>query len=241
VAAIAVALQTPIPQPAAYHVFADQRRIGGIPNFWNVVSNLPLLLVALAGVKEVTTRLLRAVSAPLMPAYFCFFFAGIFVAFGSAYYHVSPGNDTLTWDRLPMTVVFMAFFSIIVGEHVSPSVGRRLLAPLVVLGLASVAYWHLTERVHQGDLRPYILVQYLPAALIPVVLLLFPSRLSRVELVWLVLALYVLAKLFEAADRPVFSLGEIVSGHTLKHVVAALGMYAFLLALRLRQDKHADP
>lgn len=240
VAALAVALHAPIPQPSAYHAFADQRRILGIPNFWNVVSNLPLLLVGLAGVRAVTTRSLQGALAPLRSAYFCFFLGGILVAFGSGYYHVAPSNDTLTWDRLPMTIVFMAFFTIIVGEHVRPSVGRRLLAPLVFLGLASVAYWHLSERAHQGDLRPYILVQYLPAALIPVVLLMFPSRLSRVELVWAVLATYVLAKLFEVTDRLVFSFGEIVSGHTLKHVVAALGMYVFLLALRLRRDRHAD-
>ncbi len=240
VAALAVALHAPIPQPAAYHAFADQRRILGVPNFWNVVSNLPLLLVGWAGVRELAGHSPRGALASLRAAYFCFFFGGILVALGSAYYHLEPSNDTLTWDRLPMTLVFMAFFSIIIGEHLSPSLGRRLLVPLVLLGLASVVYWHLSERANDGDLRPYILVQYLPAALVPAVLLLFPSRLSRVGLMWSVLGAYALAKLFEVTDRLVFSLGQIVSGHTLKHLVAALGMYIFLVALKVRRDMHAE-
>jgi len=239
VAALAVALHAPIPQPSAYHAFADQRRIFGVPNFWNVVSNLPLLLVGLAGVRALAGRSPQGTLTSLRGAYFCFFLGGILVALGSAYYHVEPSNDTLTWDRLPMTLVFMAFFAIIIGEHLSPSLGRRLLAPLVLLGLASVVYWHLSERANDGDLRPYILVQYLPAALVPVVLLLFPSQLSRVGLVWAVLGMYALAKLFEVTDQQVFSFGQIVSGHTLKHVVAALGMYIFLVALKLRRDMPA--
>jgi len=240
VAILGVASQAPIPQPSAYHAFADQRRILGIPNFWNVVSNLPLLLVGLAGARELARRSPQGALTSLTPAYFCFFLGGALVAFGSAYYHLEPSNDTLTWDRLPMSIVFMAFFAIIIGEHVSPSLGRRLLAPFLLLGLASVLYWSSSERAHQGDLRLYILVQYLPAVLIPVILLLFPSRLSRVGFVWTVVALYALAKLFEAADHLVFSLGQIVSGHTLKHVVAAVGMYVFLLAVRRRRDSHAD-
>ena len=241
VAALAVALHAPIPQPSAYHVFADQRRILGIPNFWNVVSNLPLLLVGLAGVRALAGRSPQGTLTSLRGAYFCFFLGGILVAFGSAYYHLAPSNDTLTWDRLPMTIVFMAFFSIIIGEHLSPSLGRRLLVPLLLLGLASVVYWYLSERAQHGDLRLYILVQYLPAALLPAVLLLFPSRLSHVGLVWAVLGMYALAKLFEVTDRLVFSFGHIVSGHTLKHVVAALGMYIFLLALKQRRSVVITP
>ncbi|MBA3506379.1 MAG: ceramidase domain-containing protein [Betaproteobacteria bacterium] len=241
VAALAVALHAPIAQPSAYHAFADQRQIFGVPNFWNVISNLPLLLVGLAGVRTLVWRSPHGTLASLRSAYFCFFLGGILVAFGSAYYHLAPSNDTLTWDRLPMTIVFMAFFSIIIGEHVSPSLGRRLLVPLFLLGLASVVYWHLSERTNDGDLRPYILVQYLPAALVPVVLLLFPSRLSRVGLVWAVLGMYALAKLFEVTDRLVFSFGQIVSGHTLKHVVAALGMYIFLVALKQRRSVVITP
>jgi hypothetical protein len=129
----------------------------------------------------------------------------------------------------------MAFFVIVVGEHIDPRWALRLLAPLLLAGAGSVLYWHFTENAGHGDLRPYLMVQFVPLAVIPLVLLLFPSRLSGVGHLWGVLAAYVLAKLFELADRPLFSLGEWVSGHTLKHVVAAAGAYVFLLGLKRRR------
>ena len=133
-----------------------------------------------------------------------------------------------------MAVVFMAFSDIIIGEHISPRLGRLFLFPLLALGVASVAYWHFTEEGGHGDLRLYVIVQYLPVLLIPLVLLFFPSRLSYVQLIWAVLVAYALAKLLELSDQLVFSLSHIVSGHTLKHLVAALGTYIFLVALRER-------
>jgi hypothetical protein len=36
---------------------------------------------------------------------------------------------------------------------------------------------------------------------------------------------YVLAKILESLDRPVYNLGHIICGHTLKHLMAALGIY----------------
>src|SRR5260370_35189832 len=39
----------PLLQDQAYHQFADQRELVGIPTFWNVVSNLPFIAVAAAG------------------------------------------------------------------------------------------------------------------------------------------------------------------------------------------------
>jgi len=134
-----------------------------------------------------------------------------------------------------MAIVFMAFSDIIIGEHISPRLGRLLLFPLLALGAASVAYWHFTEEGGHGDLRLYVIVQYLPVLLIPLVLLFFPSRLSHVRLIWAVLGAYALAKLLELSDHLVFSLSHIVSGHTLKHLVAALGTYIFLVALRKRR------
>jgi len=42
-------LLPPIAQDPSYHQFADQRTLLGIPNFWNVVSNLPFVLVGTMG------------------------------------------------------------------------------------------------------------------------------------------------------------------------------------------------
>ncbi len=91
------------------------------------------------------------------------------------------------------------------------------------------------RRYGRGDLRPYLLVQFLPMLLIPVILLWFPSRLQPDRYLWLMLLAYGLAKLLEWLDQPVFELLAPVSGHSLKHLAAALGAYSFLLAVRRRQ------
>ena len=51
VSLLGLLLVPPIPQSQIYHGFADQRTLFGIPNFWNVVSNLPFVLVGAAGLK----------------------------------------------------------------------------------------------------------------------------------------------------------------------------------------------
>jgi hypothetical protein len=231
----AVAFHAPIAQPPGYHVFADQRQIWGVPNFWNVVSNLPFFVVGWAGSVELARRVSPGALASLRAAYRWFFAGALLVAIGSAYYHLAPTDQSLVWDRLPMTIAFMAFFSVIIGEHISPRAGRLLLYPLLALGVVSVVYWHLSEEAGRGDLRPYLIVQFLPMLLIPLIMFLFPSRLSRAGLVWGALGAYGLAKLFELDDEWIYSFSQIISGHTLKHLAAAVGMYLLLVAIRQRR------
>ena len=235
-AVVAVALHAPIAQPAGYHLFADQRMILGIPNLWNVVSNLGFLAVGWAGSVALATSTPAGALLPLRALYRWFFAGAILVAIGSAYYHWSPNDQTLVWDRLPMTVSFMAFFSIIVGEHLSIRAGRALLYPLMAIGFASVIYWHLSENAGRGDLRPYLVVQFLPMALVPLIMLLFPARYSHGRLIWGLLAAYALAKLFEIADEQVYAFTHFISGHTLKHFAAAFGMLLFLVAILRRRS-----
>jgi hypothetical protein len=135
-----------------------------------------------------------------------------------------------------MTVAFMAFASVIIGEHVSQRAGRLALIPLLAMGILSVLVWRVTEAKGHGDLRLYVLVQYLPALVIPALIVLFPSRLTRVYLIWFMLAAYALAKVLEALDRPLFAVLP-VSGHTLKHLVAAAGLYLLVVAIRVRRPR----
>ena len=44
-------LLPPISQDQGYHHFADQRTLFGVPNFWNVVSNLPFMAVGSVGLR----------------------------------------------------------------------------------------------------------------------------------------------------------------------------------------------
>ena len=221
---------SPIAQDQAYHLFADQRSVLGIPNFWNVMSNLPFLLVGVAGISFVH----RNVRDPLRNLWLVFF-AGIFVtAFGSGYFHLAPNNGTLAWDRLTMTIGFMSFVAIVVGEYFSVTLGRRLLRPLLIVGAMSVVYWLHTESRGAGDLRPYALVQFLPMVLIPVIAI---ARRTRSDLgpyiAWMII-FYASAKLAEHYDAEIYALGNLLSGHSLKHVFAALAPASLLIGLRRR-------
>lgn len=228
----ALAAHGPIPQDPAYHHFADTRTLLGIPNFWNVASNLPFLLVGIAGVRWVL-RAMPDLPPALQPAYLVLFLGVALVGLGSAWYHLHPSNDALLWDRLPMTLAFTALFAIILGEHVAPRLGPRLLWPMLVAGVASVLYWHATERAGLGDLRPYAVVQFLPVLLIPMILVLYPR--PGAAGLWLALGAYLVAKVLEQFDAQVFAaLAGTISGHSLKHAVAALGMWALLVGLRRR-------
>lgn len=215
----------PIPQDPAYHTFADRLTLFGVPNFWNVASNLPFLAVGAFGLYTLP----RLQPQLATSSYLVFCFGGMLVGFGSAFYHYAPGNDTLTWDRLPMTIAFMGLFSIVIEDRVSTVLGRRLLWPLVFAGVGSVLYWDWTELQGRGDLRAYGLVQFLPMLLIP--LLLITGKGGGLRAAWLLATLgtYGLAKLAEQFDGAIYAANGLVSGHSLKHVLGAL---AVLWAIR---------
>ncbi len=236
-----VACLPPIPQDPAYHNFADQRTLLGVPHCLNVISNIPFLIVGVWGLIWVFSHASGSDQAYVQSwerAAFALMFVGVgLTAFGSGYYHLDPYNARLVWDRLPITIVFMAFFAITIGERIGPRAGLWLLGPLLVLGAGSIGYWHWSEERGAGDLRPYALVQFYPLLAIPLLLLLFPPRYTRTADVVVALGWYGLAKLFEwhPMDAGVFALGQIVSGHTLKHVAAALGGYWILRMLQARR------
>ncbi|MDP3541086.1 MAG: ceramidase domain-containing protein [Elusimicrobiota bacterium] len=220
VAAAAVAalfLQAPIPQDPAYHVFADARALAGIPNFADVLSNLPFLIVGLYG-------LTRRPAAPRLKTGYLVLCAGVaLVSLGSAYYHLNPTSTTLLWDRLPMTVAFMALFSLLLEDRVTDA---KTLVPLVAIGLASAFYWHYTD-----DLRPYILVQFLPIVLMPLILLFYPKINLDGKALMSGVALYCAAKALEYCDRPVLEALGALSGHSLKHITAAAASLCVIRAV----------
>ena len=205
----------PIPQPLSYHDFADTSSFLRIPNFLNVATNLPFLLVGYLGLNAA-----RRSGRPARMAWWVMFLGVLMVAFGSGYYHWSPDSVTLVWDRLPMAVGFMGLLVALLTEYVHPKLERYLLWPAVFLGIASVFYWHITD-----DLRIYLWVQFFPLG---VLLLLLPVMRWRDRgFLIAAFALYALAKVTEAEDAMTFSLTqEIISGHSLKHLLAAGGLYA---------------
>jgi hypothetical protein len=230
VAVVALCFVGHIPQDPSYHHFADTRKLLGISNFWNVASNLPFLVVGAFGL----WRYPRLAAAESRSGYLLLCVGVCLVGLGSAYYHLAPSNPTLLWDRLPMTVVFMALLSLLLGERVVDRHKSLVLWALIAVGVCSVLYWSWTESLGRGDLRPYGLVQFLPMVLIPLILLLFRPRYIRGSLLVSAFALYVLAKLCEQLDRQIFELTRFMSGHALKHVVASLAVLCIVVAVPVR-------
>lgn len=220
-----------IPQDPGYHLFADARRIFGISNFWNVVSNLPFVLVGLFGL----WRFPRLAVSDSKAGYLILCLGILLVGIGSAYYHLAPSNSSLLWDRLPMTMAFMALFSLLLGERVMSDYQGLSLGLLVMFGIFATLYWSWTESQGCGDLRPYALVQFLPIILLPLILWLFPARYLRSSLLIYAFALYFLAKAFEHFDRGIYETTQFISGHSLKHLVAALAVLCIIAAVPVRR------
>jgi len=220
VSLIALLPLPPLLQDQTYHQFADQRELFGIPNFWNVVSNLPFIAVGAVGLLALR---LDAITTTL--------FLGIFLTgFGSSYYHLNPNDNTLFWDRLPMTISFAAILAAVVEERVDERAGAVLLRPMLAIGIFSLLLWRWTD-----DLRLYAWAQFFPLLVLIVILKLFPPKFTGSFYWAAAVAFYALAKLLEYFDEWVFSVGSIVSGHTLKHLAAAAGGLAILRLFRTRR------
>jgi hypothetical protein len=223
----ALLILPPIADDPQYYSLADTRALFGIPSFLNVASNAAFLVVGLIGFLYCVRR--RPSGATTS---WTLFFAGTaLVAFGSGHYHWSPGPDTLVWDRLPMTIAFMGLFAALVSEHLGERLERAVLPAAIALGLGSVLWWHYT-----GDLRIYAWVQFAPLLAIVLLLALFPARYSHRSYLAYGLGFYVLAKAAEIADGRMAALTSgALSGHTLKHLLAALAPFCVYLMLRARR------
>lgn len=213
-------LVPPIPQSQIYHGFADQQTLFGIPNFWNVASNLPFIFIGAAGLWQVRLHFSARI-----------FFLGVFLTgFSSSYYHWNPNDIGLFWDRLPMAIAFMAILADVIEERVDAKAGRALLWPLVLLGIASLLWWRQTD-----DLRLYGWVQFFPCVVLPLMFWLFAPKYSGTWYWFAAAGWYLLAKILEYADAAIYSLGHVMAGHALKHLAAAAACYAILRAFQMRQ------
>ena len=220
-------LHAPIPQDPGFHQFADERSIGQISNFFNVVSNALFLLVGVLGL----LRARRIARPQAMPAYITLCTSVALVSLGSVFYHLAPGNLTLIWDRVPISIAFMALFSMLLHERVLPATAPATLWPMVGAGLLAAGYWLWTEQQGVGDLRAYALVQFLPIVLMPLILWLFPSQYLNNTWLWRALLLYGVAKLAEHFDLVIFDALQVLSGHSIKHMLAAWAAWCIILAL----------
>ena len=218
VTALVLAWLAPIPQPAAYHHYADQRPLFGVAHFWNVASNLPFLILGVMGL-----RLNASLSWRVG------FLGVVFVALGSAYYHLAPDDPRLVWDRVPIGIAFAGFYAAVLDEHLALR-SVRWLAGFTLLSMMAVAWWR-----YSGDLSAWIFVQVgamLGAALMVALL---PGRHGHRRYIMYSLACYAVAKAYEFADHSLRTVtGGLTGGNAFKHLFAAAGVWCFYRMLELR-------
>jgi nitrogen fixation-related uncharacterized protein len=138
-----------------------------------------------------------------------------------------------------MTIAMAGFITALVVDRF----GSKLLFLLPVtlfLGTGSVLQWNWSEQQGHGDMRWYGLYQGLTFLIGVALLIFFVSR--RIGTREFVIATIgnIAAKILEVLDKPIYHLGGIVSGHTLKHLSAGLGFFPLVwLIARMRSAKSA--
>jgi len=229
-----------IPEKPEWFIYADHRILMGIANFGDVVSNILFLIFGMLGLRfmlnlesnSATFEFPREKIAPTV------FFIGIFLTgVGSGWYHLDPTGMRLVWDRLPMAMAFMSIFCMLVSDHIHSRAGSGMLLPLLILGMGSVVWRHWTGLNGDADSRPYALVQFFPMLAIPYVLLMYESRYTHNGGYWKILICYAIAKFFELYDHETFQSLGCVSGHSIKHMAAGLGVFFVLQMLKERTLK----
>jgi len=229
---IAMSIMGPIPQDLEYHDFADTRNYFGIPNFWNVASNIPMFFLGIFGIafSVKTWNSNPGLVSKLIPLLLSIGILGAF--FGSSYYHWAPDNNSLVWDRLPMTLMFMPLFALLIYDFIGRRAGEVAFYLLIPIGILSIFYWQYSESIGQGDLRLYVFVQFFPIIIVPFIIWLFPKQRTYIKYIIYILVWYILAKLAEQFDDIIFDSLQFWSGHTIKHLLASVALFYILLLLK---------
>ena len=218
------------------HPFVDARTLLGLPNAMDVLSNLPLALAGAWGLLALRRNSLPEVTRRALQV-FC---AGLLLTgFGSAVYHWAPDAAGLVWDRLGMAVTFAGALSLAVAERVGQGPARPTLWVALGLAVVSAALPQLL-----GNVLPWAVVQFGGLAFIAWAALQRPAAGAIGVHLGALIGWYALAKVLELGDAAVFhATGDVVSGHSLKHLAAALAAWPVLAAVnttgkatRLRQN-----
>jgi hypothetical protein len=233
---VAAVVAPAMPQPLSYHAFADCRAFLGITNFLNVISNVPFFMAGAMGLALIWRGRVDFIDEREQLPYLVFFLGALITCLGSAWYHAAPDNSRLVWDRLPMTLAFAGLVAAAVAERMDLKLGLRSLWPLLLLGVITVFYWYGTERLGRGNLIPYGAYQAWAIVMIVVLMLAYPARrYSHGRLLAWAAGWYGLAKVFETFDLQIYRVTDsLVSGHTIKHVLASFAVFAIVRQLRLR-------
>jgi hypothetical protein len=223
IAAIAIVKQ-PITRGPSFHHYADTRTWLGIPHAGDVLSNAGFLIAALWAARRLRDPLGRLACA------------GVFaIGIGSAAYHAAPCDTTLALDWAPIAITLSLIVTAVIADRVGARAAVRAAAVGPLLAGTSVAYWWGSGGTAGGDMTPYVAVQAAGVVLPPLVAI---SRPGQIATPWLCAAVggFAAARAFAAHDAELLAtLG--ISGHSLKHLAAAVAAAIALHALCDRETR----
>ena len=218
-----------IEQNQNYHNFADQRVLFGVNNAFDTLSNLAFIIVGILGLVNFYNNQYIKISNSFSVILNLFFISIILTGLGSSFYHLSPNDFTLVFDRLAMSLVFASILAMLAYLKISPRFGLHTLAELLILAPLTVLIWN-----YNGNLTPYVVLQFGGIILVILTLLLTKTRMQGPCFTSLII-LYGAAKLVEFYDEKIFNLSQnLISGHTLKHLIAALAVIIFVSPLKVK-------
>lgn len=214
--------------------FADSRAMLALPNAADVLSNLPFLAFGVWGLMRLRGHeLARENTHPQRSAMRVFFAGLVCTAVGSMWFHLAPSNATLLWDRAGMGLAFAGVLSVAVGQRVSVRMGAVTLYAALIGAAAALCVWVLTE-----DVLAWSVVQFGGMLLILMCAVFKPAQSTRISgctpvNLMVLIGFYALAKAFESLDWAVFqATGQLVSGHSLKHLAASFAALPVLASLQ---------
>lgn len=228
----------PVPQPASYHLLADERILAGaVPHAGDVLTNLAILA---AGLLAIALHPRMSLSPGERPVALMLIAGTFLTAAGSAYYHWAPSNATLVWDRLPMMLTIPPALVLVLADRLDPRFARAAFLPFVVFATASVVWWATSGTIGREDVLLYLMVRILMPLTVLVLVVFKPSRYTASG--WLIAAIVCegMAFFFERFDYQTYAAtGGIASGHNLKHVTVGVALACFFAWLRFRRPRAA--
>lgn len=207
-----------------YFDFVDTASLlGFIPNWQNVLSNIPFLFIGIVGIQWIR-RNENSLKKNFNLAGIYFSVALLLTAFGSSYFHWEPNPQTLFWDRLPMALGFGALCSLITIDRLFPNLPTSIVNIICLLSLLTVINWGYGNH----DLRLYLILQFVGGFYVLLVTVCTKSNILKNQTVFVSLGFYILAKILEVYDKQIFHMIIVSSGHALKHLSAAISAYLIL-------------
>jgi hypothetical protein len=202
----------PITRGPAFHVYAGTR-------LWPVLSNVAFLIVAAWAWRR--TRGLGRLACAGTAA----------IGIGSGVYHFAPSDATLAFDWGPIALTLMWLLAAVVEDRFGARAGRRMAIAGSVAAVGSIVWWLATGGTDGGDMTAYVVVQGAGVVLPAAIALAFKGGHIRAIELLAAVAMFGVARLCAAHDSGLLdAIG--ISGHSLKHVAAAIAAAIALQAVR---------